>query len=168
MDEDLELNAFVNCVPRSMTVDSGKSALDLLIKSERVFTDLQRWLEFSDDLEPVPSSAFCPTKSTLTNCHQQQNHIVLRTFQKDLQASMEFRGFVRNKRLNALSQYYDVCYYPEVVENKEEIQERVCTFFEEIKDRIPVEDYIIDFFVGEERIMIIEINPWATTTGGAL
>ena len=43
------------CVPRSMTVDSGKSALDLLIKSERVFTDLQRWLEFSDDLEPVPS-----------------------------------------------------------------------------------------------------------------
>lgn len=53
LDENSELAVFVNCVPRSMTVATGKAALNLLMKSERVFTDLNRWLEFSEDLEPV-------------------------------------------------------------------------------------------------------------------
>lgn len=94
--------------------------------------------------------------------------MVLRKFEKELKASMEFRGFVHEKKLNALSQYYDVCFYPELVEKKDEIKERVLTFFEQIKDSISVDNFILDFVVLEDRIMIIELNPWATTTGAAL
>lgn len=50
---------------------------------------------------------------------------------------MEFRGFVNNKSLNAVSQYISFAYSQELFDRKEEISKLLLDFFETIKDKIP-------------------------------
>jgi len=139
--------AFVECIPKSMSIQSGEEALSLITQSERVDTDLKRWLE-------------CPSSGPM--------NVILRRFDQTLRPCMEFRGFVYKRKLNCLSQYYDICYYKELVEQKHIIQEKILNFFETIKEKIPYENCVIDFVVNQRDVLIIEINPWANTTGGGL
>jgi len=87
----------------------------------------------------------------------------------DIPISNEFRGFVNNKQLNGLSQYFDMCYFKELHEDKEAIAHRIHEFFAAIKDDIPLASYILDFCItraGKE--YIIELNPFSRTTDAAL
>ena len=94
--------------------------------------------------------------------------------------SMEFRGFVCNGALNALSQYNHLCYYPVVTKYQKEMAAAIVDFFNtHIKARLTkFPQYVIDFaLVGErvdnerfvfERIFVIELNPFLFSTDGAL
>lgn len=87
---------------------------------------------------------------------------------------MEFRGFVTNGKLNALSQYNHLAFFPKLLELKQTIQEKILDFFnknisDRLKDKFP--QYIIDFaLVGSDlsTIYIIELNPFLPSTDGAL
>ena len=59
----------------------------------------------------------------------------------------EFRGFVYEGKLVALSQYDTMTFFPHLVEHKEEVEKRIRDFYEDIKDSIPLTltSYIIDF-----------------------
>ena len=77
----------------------------------------------------------------------------------------EFRGFVSGGKLNAITQYFTCCYFPELVARKASIENRVATqdvfssFFQEelaaqlrefhlkVRDLIQAEHYVIDFLV---------------------
>lgn len=73
----------------------------------------------------------------------------------------EFRGFVCKQKFNALSQYFHFCYWPELVQQKEEIARRVTEFWEtRVKHRVKHTSYTIDFAVLQDRIYVIEINPF--------
>eukprot|EP01105_Mastigella_eilhardi_P021340 TRINITY_DN5162_c0_g1_i1.p1 TRINITY_DN5162_c0_g1~~TRINITY_DN5162_c0_g1_i1.p1 ORF type:complete len:178 (-),score=40.68 TRINITY_DN5162_c0_g1_i1:45-578(-) len=96
--------------------------------------------------------------------------LIIREFQPQLPIEGEFRGFVCRRRLNALSQYYADCYFPSVVEHKDELAQRVLHFYEEhIRDLLPMDDYVVDFAVMDKTtIKVIELNPFGPTTGGGL
>lgn len=68
---------------------------------------------------------------------------------------MEFRGFVCKKRFTALSQYFHIVYFADLVRDKEQVLHRILAFFEEVKDVIPAESYIIDFGVLPDRVVVI-------------
>jgi hypothetical protein len=72
----------------------------------------------------------------------------------------EFRGFVHNASLNAISQYaHDIrCQY--IVDHRDEIARRLLDFFESIKGQIPHESYVIDFIVFDDWIKVVELNPF--------
>ena len=58
----------------------------------------------------------------------------------------EFRGFVHNKKLTALSQYFDSVYFPQVVSCSAQIVERIQQFFETtLKNLLPFDNAVVDF-----------------------
>jgi hypothetical protein len=73
----------------------------------------------------------------------------------------EFRGFVCQQKFNALSQYFHFCYWPELVQHKDEIARRVTEYWEtRVKHRVKHTSYTIDFAVLQDQIYVIEINPF--------
>ena len=75
-------------------------------------------------------------------------HIVLRKW-ISIPPQFELRAFVFDRKLTALSQYYDNAYFTELVEHKERMLEVVQQCFEAIKDKCPVTpaEYSIDIAV---------------------
>ncbi len=64
-------------------------------------------------------------------------------------------------KLVALSQYYHFCYFPSLVQQKTEIETRILQFFDEIKSKIAIDSYVIDFCLQKNgQVMIIELNPY--------
>jgi len=94
--------------------------------------------------------------------------IVLRKW-CNIPIKFELRGFVMDNKLTALCQYYDEVYYPELFENKEKIEKIVLSFFESVKDKIPItpKEYVVDFIVDvpNNTAIIIEINPFGKPDG---
>lgn len=63
--------------------------------------------------------------------------------------------------MNAATQYFSFCLFQELVNNKNQYQQRILDFFNSIKDElITHESYVIDLLVVKERILIIELNPF--------
>lgn len=105
---------------------------------------------------------------------------------------LEFRAFVHNNQLTAISQYdcilsllfllshFDIfaylSYYPYLVTNKAKIQKQILSFF--INTLQPAlqsyGNYVVDFFVGEEEkegesnVKVVELNSFESWTGGCL
>jgi len=86
-----------------MAVKNGEEALALLLHSSRVNTDISRTLDHSE--------------------HGFKMYLLLRKF-CPIEPSMEFRGFVYNNKLTAVSQYYDSCFFQELVENKIQLKKK--------------------------------------------
>merc|ERR1712137_110465 len=82
----------------------------------------------------------------------------------------EFRGFVYGRKFTALSQYFDSCYFEELQEAKEKIENLITEFFEKkLKALVPLENYIIDFAITESwEVFVIELNPYNPNTDSCL
>jgi hypothetical protein len=81
----------------------------------------------------------------------------------DILPEYEYRGFAAGGKLNALTQYYKACFVPQMVPRKQEIAAKILALFEEVKDLIPVTNYVIDFAVTPDRVYIVELNHWGIT-----
>jgi len=94
--------AFIRAGSKALRVTSGAQALHLLTRSERVREDLNRQLAFPDPLF--------------------QGEIVLREWLPELaeRPEYEFRGFVNEGRLNALTMYFCRSYSAELHARKTE------------------------------------------------
>jgi len=149
-DEDSQTAAFVIATNRYLKITSGAQAVKLLTISTRVSPDLNRALDFGPKLFKAK--------------------IILREWDDYVpdHPEMEFRGFVRNNTLNALSQYFSFVRFPYLVKNKELVQKRILDFFESVKGLIPHESYVIDFLVMKDKVMIIEFNPFHIGAGACL
>jgi len=124
----------------------------MLLRSERIYSDLQLALEHPDLFK---------------------QSIVVRQW-VTIDVDMEWRGFVYDHKLNALSQYNYVTYFPRLAALEEKVGKAITSFFEtNVKARmqkLEYPNYVIDFaIVGDfERIYVIEINPWGPETDSAL
>jgi len=96
--------------------------------------------------------------------------IVIRKWNSELieNPSMEFRAFVYKNNLNAVTQYDYMSYYPLL--DKRNIESRIVTFWKDhvCEKLMDFESYIIDLFVGENEVKIIELNSFEAWTGGCL
>lgn len=155
-----QMVAISDCMSQ-LSVSTGEEALQLFSSSERTYSDLLT-ATASDDLY---------------RAHPLQ--IVVREYDASLNHRLEFRGFVNEGQLTALSQYNHYCFFPEVARRKDALMKLLVEFWQsEVKHRVPVQSYVVDFgFLckassieeGESpRIAVVELNPFASTTGGAL
>ncbi len=78
--------------------------------------------------------------------------------------SAEFRGFVVNGTLTALSQYFAPCFFNEIQGREKEIREKCEGLLSQIQHLIP-KKVVCDFAVLENTVMVIEINPFNDYTG---
>lgn len=147
------IRAFTRVMSTKNQVRNGKEAMYLLRHSLRIKEDLQQ-LQTWNKIAGLNAS------------------ISVRKWNPDVvrYPGMEFRGFVYNNELNALSQYDDVVYYPNVVQYKEVICSRIKAFFEQhVKEALQEhKNYVVDFFVGLEKVYLIEINPFHNGAGACL
>ena len=73
--------------------------------------------------------------------------LAIREWDNTLNHELEFRCFVYNDKLNAISQYNPHCYYFEYCHNEKFlscIKLKIIQFWNEIKSNIPYNHYIID------------------------
>jgi len=135
-----------------LKIRNAKQVIDSFIRSERIFQDFEMALKYPE--------------------RYQQNFIVRKWVNIDI--DLEFRGFVKNNRLNAVSQYNILPYFGRIVENREILMEKMERFFyDEILPKISVKysEYIIDFAItGEnfDKIWIIELNPFLPNSDACL
>lgn len=145
-DENSRLIALVRASIQGLKVASGKEAMELLLDSERVHDDLLTALDHPQEFS---------------------QKIIVREW-IHIPIDMEFRAFVHKKHLNALSQYYSYCFFPDLLKSKPEIAEKIEKSFGAIKDLIPLESYIIDFAVVKDQVIVIELNPFFLGTDPCL
>jgi len=132
---------------------NGKEAVALLLGSVRVKQELTQFKAFGvvEGLQVVVSVC------------RWQPHV-------PRHSGMLFRGFVYKNELNALSQYNDTTYYPNVADYKTTIQHKVCDFYNEhLREALKEhENYIVDFFISPDKVYIVRLNPFYTGMGACL
>jgi hypothetical protein len=149
-----ELIAFAKATARMLRVTDAEKALMLLVKSDRISQDLAKSFEFPDALFDV--------------------QVVLREWDDRVPEcpGMEFRGFVHNNKLNAVTQYISDCYFADLVAHKEAVSARIRAFFESVvAPRVPHGSYVVDFAIlgdAAEDIKVIELNPFYVGAGTGL
>eukprot|EP01125_Pyxidicula_operculata_P021152 TRINITY_DN8049_c0_g1_i1.p1 TRINITY_DN8049_c0_g1~~TRINITY_DN8049_c0_g1_i1.p1 ORF type:complete len:375 (-),score=73.03 TRINITY_DN8049_c0_g1_i1:15-1139(-) len=154
---------------KSMKVRDVDEFLELFMYSSRTVSDIKRAL---DHIDKSPWNL----------------KLIFREYQ-DMPIQGEFRGFVHQNSLNAITQYYTDCYFPLLVKLKDRLSESILKYYNsEIKEELnDMENYIIDFVVlnldninindvedgGSNDhisfdIKVIELNPFSLSTGSGL
>uniref|UniRef100_A0A0E0C0W5 Cell division cycle protein 123 n=1 Tax=Oryza meridionalis TaxID=40149 RepID=A0A0E0C0W5_9ORYZ len=91
-----------------------------------------------------------------------QYYLALRKWYPGLRPESEFRCFVRQRRLIAMSQRDPSAYYPSLPGWSAEVQPKIEAFFEQvIEPQFASENYTFDVYVrADGRVKLIDFNPW--------
>ncbi|KAF7727666.1 hypothetical protein EC973_007324 [Apophysomyces ossiformis] len=124
----------------------------LLKSSDFINHDLNHALDHCDSPSPRPSF-----------------ELVLRKWY-DLQPSMEFRCFVKQKELIGICQR-DVNYYEFLQGMKNDLELKIHNFFEDhVRDNFDSAHYVFDVYVprNRQRVWLVDFNPFSVTTDSLL
>ncbi|CAM2712487.1 unnamed protein product [Rotaria socialis] len=173
---NMQLIAYSNAQMRCLKVTNEIEALNLILSSERIFIDL---------LEALDCQVVHDNKTININnrkLYDWSTKIIIREWNNLLDPSMEFRCFVYDSNLTAISQYNHYCkFYP--LQNDTTVQNIKNTIIQYWQQKIkPLLDpfkekyskYIIDIGLIENSLsneiecVVIELNPFAQTTGPGL
>lgn len=149
-----EYYAFCISIHNALKITSGNDAMDLILNSERVFTDLLLATEFPDLYSAK---------------------IIIREW-VTIPYELEFRCFVFENTLTAISQYDYNIYLDYLVMNRDIIKNMIKDFFYKHcqKKLTCYGNYVIDIGITakKQQVYVIEINPFnneaSNGTGGAL
>jgi len=145
VDENAMLSIVYTNFVKNMKVHSGEEAVELLGKSYRIWQDISATLQ----------------SKVFTDQNQDSGiKIVVREW-AGISPSLEFRGFVYNGTLNAITSYNRVVCWEGVPERKEEIKNLIVTYWDSIKHRFEgkLDKFIIDFAILENNeVTIVELN----------
>lgn len=92
-------------------------------------------------------------------------HLVLRKY-VNFNPSLEFRCFVRNRKLLCMCQR-DQNHYEFLFEMRDMFRSRIQAFFDEkLRDTFPDPNFVFDVYVPapHQRTWLVDINPWAPRT----
>ncbi|EPB92206.1 hypothetical protein HMPREF1544_01031 [Mucor circinelloides 1006PhL] len=98
-----------------------------------------------------------------------QFNLVLRKWY-DLQPSMEFRCFVKNKEIIGITQR-DMNFYPFLLETKQDIEQSIYEFFEDVvRDGFESTHYVFDVYIqrSNSKVYLVDFNPFSPTTDALL
>lgn len=93
-------------------------------------------------------------------------HLVLRKTIPALVTSLEFRCFVRRRKLLCICQR-DLNHYAFLPDLVPKLRRKIHAFFEEkLRDTFPDENFVFDVYVPapHDRVWLMDINPWAVRT----
>ncbi|KAI9789892.1 MAG: hypothetical protein M1835_001359 [Candelina submexicana] len=133
----------------------------LLKSSDFVSHDLEH--AFDGCIDSPPSDPSSPNQAA--SQEPIPYHLVLRKYIL-LNPSVEFRCFVRQRTLLAISQR-DLNHFDFLFPMKASLQTRIQTFFDDkLRDTFPDENFVYDVYIPppHKRVWLIDINPWAPRT----
>jgi hypothetical protein len=129
-NENEQIVCLLKAAFECLRIENAHQAIDMFIKSERIYQDMILALDN-------------PTRFN--------ENFVIRKFH-DIDVDMEFRGFVYDWKLNALSQYNYLIFSQRIHESQVEIQNRILEFFHntvllKLKQGGFSPDFVIDFAI---------------------
>ncbi|KAJ9642047.1 hypothetical protein H2199_005262 [Coniosporium tulheliwenetii] len=147
----------------------------LLLKSSDFVThDLEHAFDDCEDDTSKTATSFSDveaqdddrdTKARSQTLNDIPYHLILRkSFQ--LNPSLEFRCFVRKRRLIALCQR-DLNHFDFLFSLRSHLTSKIHEFFDvRLRDTFPDEDFVFDVYVPppHEKVWLVDINPWAQRT----
>lgn len=115
-----------------------------------------------------PTSAwhFLTESSKVRNAAANGNveHICVRPFRR-ITKPREFRLFIKDGKLMAMSQYWLIRHYRRLVGRKEKYWHLAGELVEKIAWLLPKPDIVMDiYFTSQSEILIIDFNPWGDQT----
>ena len=91
-------------------------------------------------------------------------YICLRPFRR-ITKPREFRLFIRGGKLNAMSQYHLLRHFRRLEGVREHYWKLAQEFVDSIAWKLPGDDLVMDIYItGEEKVLIIDLNPWGGAT----
>jgi len=131
----------------SLKVTSGEQVINLITKSQRIFSDISMYFQYR---LPLSTSG--------------QMNLIFREW-VDMPQDHEFRCFVTNHHLNAISQYHCYTKFPSLQDTKYvlHIRDVITSFHESIKTGFAnLPDYVMDVVVFPHNwtCQVIEVNPF--------
>lgn len=154
--ENVALRALSRVLVERMQVRSGREALALLGKSSSIQYHLKQILNVNPSWDSEVVNVYLVIREWLP--------VIPR------HPGMHLRGFVYRNSLTALSQIDDATFFPNLVKHKTSIQQRVETFFHQSVSNklLAFESYVVDLFVGPEKLLVTQILPFHHSTGACL
>lgn len=136
---------------------SAKEAMNLLVTSQRIFADLNMYLKLSEQNEGSFDLS-----------------LVIRAWEPRIDGKNEFRCFVYNNNMVAISQYN--YYFKHTIFQDEEyvlkVKRQMYEYFNsKVKEKLfYLKNYVLDLciFPSSNETVIIELNPYENTTGPSL
>ncbi|TID28043.1 hypothetical protein CANINC_002724 [Pichia inconspicua] len=141
---------------RNMRCTSTSDLYLLLKSSDYVNHDMYHAFDESVDYEKENPSKF-------------QLELVLKKW-VDINPSMEFRCFVRDRKLIAISQR-DLNYYSFLDEIKDELTDKIGMFFDDVlMTKFDLNSFVFDVYIPKpfNRVMLVDINPFQRSTDSLL
>ncbi|MDP2438635.1 MAG: ATP-grasp domain-containing protein [archaeon] len=142
------VRAVMGCGIAALRLCTAEEVLDCFLTSDRVCED------------DIPLALSFP--------HKWSQHIVLREW-VDIPTEGEFRAFVFDGKLTAVSQYFVGAYFESLVQQQARVQALIRSFFDTIRPLIQVSpaEYVLDLAVdmSTERVYVIELNPFGKPDG---
>jgi hypothetical protein len=145
--------------PKDATWMSATNSMDcrepndiyLLLKSSDFIThDLEHAFDDCVDEGPSPEIPY---------------HLVLRKWVQ-LNPSLEFRCFVRNRQLIAICQR-DLNHFDFLFKMEDRLRDKIQSFFDtSLRDKFPDDSFAFDVYIPppHNRVWLIDVNPWAQRT----
>jgi len=139
-----------------MAVTTADEVLNLITRSQRVFSDINFYFQYR--VLGASSGKLC---------------LILRDFIPDLPVDQEFRCYVRQRKMTAISQYQCYCKFPALIDEAHvrKCRDAILSFHDNLTSSLPMEDYVIDVVVFPDySCQVIELNPFgiAMSSGSAL
>jgi len=151
--KNMQLYALYKAQIDCMRVKSFKEALELFVLSNRIKFDLELDLRFAKDFSM---------------------NVIVRPWMS-IPLECEYRGFVCKGTLTALSQYFTQIFVPSLLLKKDKVKNDISNFFYHVfkprladKKDLAEGDYVIDFVALEDRVLVLELNQFKSTTGPGL
>jgi len=132
---------------------SGRDAMELLLRSERVYLDILQHELFSK--EGSKSGGF-------------NLDVHVSVFEQDFDPALEFRGFVSKNKRTALTAYSPWVYDERIIKGKSSILSRIQGVWDEAHASLELEDYSVDFCLSPDLKMcwIVEVNAFLPPLAG--
>jgi len=168
LDQDsIKLHALYITGTEALRVETGLQAVDLLVHSNRIQQDLEHFIQISHATNSTPTT-------------YKEFNIVVREF-ADFEVELEFRAFVYGKKVTAITQYNQFCYFPRVKKYKKLISTTICKFIEEeliSKGINNLNNFVLDLILVSQtpqqgpysnlKVHVVEVNPFAEFAGEGL
>ena len=146
-----KLVALYQALTQSMRCTSGEAAVLLLITSARIQEDLEHYTGEGKTFQVIIREWF------------------------DFDVQHEFRAFIWKQKVTAITQYNEMCYFPDLHARKEEVQHFMSSTIEkEVLPKITkLPSLVLDIILcpngeGNWILKVVEINPFAEFAGTGL
>lgn len=148
---------FSELMRQGCKVKNGNEAIELLLTSERVAEDFKYYFE--------------GFKETSKDDEDIDILVVVRSFDDEVTAVTEFRGFVWNNKFVCVGQYFHQLYFEDLQNIEKDVTKDLQAFFKSVGPHIKLPCYMMDLvWFGKDstkKPLLVEVNPFDGESLGA-